>query len=305
MRPLAAAAQKEGKLLFYTGMEETVVVALGKAFKEAFGVALEYQRLNSGEVAARYSAEASAGHTAADVVLTGDLGLFHGFADKGWFAKLDPASVPGLAEWPAEYKDEYAPIVTIEPQMLAINTQLVTTTPTDWTFLLDPQLKGAIITTDLKKVGMSAFDFWDLLLKAYGDEFLRKVGQQQLRLFDSGASGVQQLAAGAGKVFCPCPATFAQAMADQGAPIKGILPDGKPCTGMTSPAAVSAQAPHPNAARLFVSFLLSPDGQKILNKVAASPNNTPGSLPIPKGFVKPDVQSATANRSKIMALLQI
>lgn len=303
MKPLVTAAQKEGKLTLYTGSEESIVAELGKAFQALYGIQLEYQRLNSSEIAMRYTAEAQAGKTVADLILTGDHEIFETFTNKGWIGKPDPATIPGLPAWPSAYKDAFSTIVSVIPYSIAINTDLVKETPKDWKFLADPSLKGAFVTLDVKRVNLVAIAAWDLMLKLYGEDFLRKIGQQQLRLVDSQPSEAQQVASGAAKVYFPASATQAQAMIAQGAPIKTVLPAGLPCTGVMSQVAMSAHAPHPNAARLFLSFLMSAAGQKILNVVAASPVNAPGAPPLPKGFVKPDFASTAANRDKIARLL--
>jgi ABC-type Fe3+ transport system substrate-binding protein len=300
---LIAAAKREGKLVFYTGSEESIVVNLGKAFQEKYGVGFEYQRLNSGEIAARYTAEAQAGRTVADLVLTGDHELFQIFGGKGWLAQLDPSSVPGLEAWPADFRDDNSAIVSLVPYTIAINTDKIRELPKDWNFLLNPDLSRAFVTLDAKRVNLVAIAAWDLMLRLYGDEFLKKIGQQQLKLVDSAPSAIQQLASGAAKVYFPCSKTQAESMISQGAPVKAVLPENVPYTAVMSQVSISANAPHPNAARLFFGFLLTEQGQKLLNVVASSPVNTPGTPSLPKGFVKPDFVSTAANRGKIIQLL--
>jgi iron(III) transport system substrate-binding protein len=300
---LVAAARAEGKLVLYTGSEESIIANLGKAFQAKYGVALEYLRLNSGEIAARYTAEAQAGRTVADLVLTGDHELFQHFAKQNWLAKLESESVPGLAAWPSDYRDDNTAIVSIVPYAIAINTDKIREIPRDWTILATPEFKSGIVTLDAKRVNLVAIAAWDLMLKQYGEEFLRKVGQQQLRLVDSAPSAVQQLAAGAVKAYFPCSMMQAESMISQGAPIKSVLPENMPYTGVMSQVAMSAGAAHPNAAHLFISFLMTEQGQKILNVVASSPVNTPGTPPLRPGFVKPDFASTAANRAKIIQLL--
>jgi iron(III) transport system substrate-binding protein len=302
---LAAAAKKEGSAVLYTSSEESIVSGLAKGFSAKYGVTLEYQRLNSAVVATRYSSEAQAGKTAADLLLTGDPLLIRDFAAKGWMAKFNPAEIPGLSAWPADFKDDHSATVTINPQTFAINTDKVKTAPAKWEGMLDPKLKGQIVTVDLKRVGLVAFFAYDLMLRLYGEDFLKKLGQQGLKLADSGPSAVQQLASGAVSGYFPCSTTQANSMISQGAPVKAILPPGEPYTGVLSPIAVSAKAPHPNAARLFAGYLLTPEAQAILNKETVSPVSAPGTAPLPPGFVKPDYASTEANQKKIIQLLAI
>ena len=94
----------------------------------------------------------------------------------------------------------------------------------------------------------------------------------------------------------------ARAQAYPHRPIKAILPAGQPYTGVMLPVSLSKNAANPNAARLFASYMLTAEAQKILNEFTASPVNTPGTGALPKGFVVPDAKSAAANKDKIIKL---
>lgn len=300
---LIDAAKAEGKVVLYTGSAEPLIIELGQAFQAEFGVQLEYQRLNSSDVAARYTAEAEAGQTIADVIVAGDPLLLDAFHGRGWLADLDPAVVPGLAEWPEKFRNAYSAVISINPQTMGVNTALVGTPPTSWSDMLRPEFKGQLITVDLRSVGLVAFGAFDLLLREYGEDFLRELGQQEFQLGSGGPASIQQVAAGAASIFFPCSTSQAFSMINQGAPVAAVLPENEPCTGVMSPFAVSQNAPNPNAARLFAGFLMSQTGQVILNAETISPNSTPGTAPLPPTFVEPDMESAEANRDKIIELM--
>jgi iron(III) transport system substrate-binding protein len=299
---LIAAARKEGKLHLYTGTDESVAVNLGKVFQQKYGVALGFERLHAAELELRYPAEMQSGKAVADVLLTGDRMLLKSFQQKGWLARLDTSAIPGLGDWPRHYRDDYGAIVTINPFTIALNTTLMLEPPNDWNYLLRPELKGKLLTLDLMKVNLEVFVCWNLMRKQYGDEFLKKISRQ-IRFVSTGPEALEQVVSGAGMGWFPCTKTQAETLFAQGKPIKSFLPQGAPCTGVMSPVSISAGAPHPNAARLFTSFMLTPDGQKILNDIASSPNNTPGTAPMPSGFVQPDHAAAAANRARIIQLL--
>lgn len=300
---LVAAAQAEGKVVLYTGSAEPLIVALGDAFREEYGIQLEYQRLNSSAVASRYTAEAEAGKTIADVIVAGDPLLLEAFHDRGWVADLDPAVVPGLADWPAAFKNDFSAVTSINPQTMGTNTQLVEAVPTSWKDMLKPEFKGHLITVDLRSVGLVAFGAYDMLLREYGEDFLAELGKQEFQLGSGGPASVQQVAAGAAKIFFPCSTTQAYSMINQGAPMAAVIPEGEPVTGVVSPFAVSKNAPNPNAARLFGGFMLSEKGQQILNAETVSPVSAPGTAPLPATYVDPDMESAEANREKIIELM--
>lgn len=300
---LVAAAKAEGRLVLYTGSAEPLIISLAEAFKAEYGIQLEYQRLNSSDVASRYTAEAEAGKTIADVVMAGDPLLLEAFRAKGWLADLDPALVPGLADWPEQFRNDFSAVISINPQTMAVNTQLVAEPPTSWSDMLRPEFKGRMITQDLRSVGLVAFGAYDLLLREYGEDFLRDLGKQDFQLGSGGPASIQQVAAGAASLFFPCSTTQAYSMIDQGAPVAAVIPENEPCTGVLTPVAVSQNAQNPNAARLFSGFLLSQTGQVLLNAQTISPNSSPGTAPLPTYFVEPDMESAEENQQKIIELM--
>jgi len=301
-KTLLDAAKQEGQIVLYTSSEQSVVDSVTKGFQDRYGLIVQTQRLNSAQLQQRYTAEAQAGKFAADVVLSGDPTIADDFASKGWVAGI--RDVPAAAQWPAKFLSGNYAIVSINPYTLGVNTSMVSeTTMRDWSMLTDPKWQGKIVTVDLKQVGIVAFPAWDVLRQTYGDDFVRKVGTQQLRLFDSGPSAVQQLAAGSGAMYYPCSATTAASLSSQGAPIKTLVPSNAPVSGAESAVYMSAKSPHPNAAKLFVNFLMLTEGQQALNKVASSPVDAPGAPPLPAGYVRPDYQRAKQTQKELIQLL--
>lgn len=300
---LIAAAQAEGKVVMYTGSAEPLVIELGEAFKKEYGIQLEYQRLNSSKVASRFTAETEAGQSVADVLVAGDPLLIDAFHAKGWIADLDPAEMQGLADWPAEFKNGHSAIISLNPHTMGTNTAIVKDLPTKWEDMLRPDLKGKLITVDLRSVGLVAFGAFDMLLREKGEDFIKALGEQEFQLGSGGPASVQQVAAGAAAMFFPCSTTQAYSMIDQGAPIEAVIPADEPYTGVATPFAISSKSEQPNAARLLCAFMLSEQGQQILNKQTVSPNSTPGTAELKPGFVMPDMESAEENRLKIIELM--
>lgn len=300
---LVAAAQAEGKVMLYTGSAEPLVIALSEAFRKKYGIQLEYQRLNSSKVAARYTAESEAGQNIADVLVAGDPLLTKAFYDKGWLAEFDGSVMPGYAEWPEAFKNSYSAVISINPQTMGTNTNLVRDLPTKWDDLLRPEFKGKLITVDLRSVGLVAFGAFQLLLETKGEEFLRALGKQEFLLGSGGPAAIQQVAAGGASIFFPCSTTQAFSMIDQGAPVAAVLPQDEAYTGVVSPFAISSNAPNPNAARLLCSFMMSDEGQAILNTETVSPTGAPGTAALQPGFVEPSMDAAEANRDLIIELM--
>ena len=119
------------------------------------------------------------------------------------------------------------------------------------------------------------------VLKEYGDargmDYLRKLAEQRIVSIDgAGRAVTDQVVAGEYSlglhIFNNQPAMLARA----GAPV-AALPI-TPATATLNTVSVLAAAPHPNAARLFVDFLLSGAGQKLIaasDYVPADPRTPP------------------------------
>lgn len=144
--------------------------------------------------------------------------------------------------------------------------------------MIDPKWKGKIIFSD-PQISVN----WGGWLKAthdvLGDSFIKSLATQDFQVVASTATGAQQIAAGAKDLNFPTASSFAQSLKAQGAPIEYVF--------MTDPTVVnqfnfgaSATSPHPNAAKLFMDWLLSDAGitATCTNYEIMSPGDPDGKL---------------------------
>ena len=103
---------------------------------------------------------------------------------------------------------------------------------------------------------------WYELRRLYGDEFWKTFAKQRPRGFDSRVQLFDRLAKGDDKV-CALAEYAGYALYKQkGAPIAFVAPeDGLPASPLV--AGIAAKAPHPEAARLFIDWLMSLRGQTL------------------------------------------
>jgi iron(III) transport system substrate-binding protein len=298
------AAKKEGHLTYYSSTIPSTSQRLTAAFKDRYGIDVDFTRLASAPMAQRYAAEADAGNVVADVVQISDPLFFEQAVAKGWLAKVD--DLPSLAQWPKDAWNGTFAKAHVGPLTLAWNTNLVqpADAPKGWEDVLKPAFKGKILLVDLRNAPI----LWSwalLLMKTYGEDFLRKLGAQEPRLVASSVPGSQQLVAGAGALLVPGTRSDALELLKEKAPIADIYPS--PTVGNESYVGVSAKAPHPIGARLLLNFILSPDAQSIYVKdgYASVLPNLPGAEPLPKGYTAPSPKEALASSTKILELLGI
>jgi iron(III) transport system substrate-binding protein len=146
--------------------------------------------------------------------------------------------------------------------------------------------------------------FFSFLRDTYGDDLLRDVAKLQPRLSDSLLGGTQQIGAGTNALFFPTVPTNVTDLIAQKAPVRDFYPE--QTTGSQIVAGVATKAPHPNAARLLLNFMLTMDGQRVLNQgTTAILPGVPGATPLPPQYVAPDLGKASSTSDQILSLLAI
>jgi iron(III) transport system substrate-binding protein len=258
------AAKKEGKVVWYTSLALPSAEKVAKLFETAYpGVKVEVHRTGSERILSRVMQELQAGIKNVDVVHTSDAGHFVLLKGKNLLLKYTPAGVDGF---PAGFKDRdgyfYGLRATVN--VIAYNTKAVTAAeaPKTWKDLLDPKWKGKMVTAHPGYSGVIATHVL-ALVNQYGWDFFKQLAQNRLMLVQSAvdpsgvvASGERPVAVDGGEY------TFYQ-IKKKGNPVEIVYPkEGVPL--VVSPTAITAFAPHPNAAKLFTDFGFSREIQQVM-----------------------------------------
>ena len=258
---LVEAAKTEGSVLWYSSKPSPIVSAISEAFQNEYGIRVETYKAGGSQVLSKVESELSSGGLRADVVDYSDAGAAVAQADRGVFAQYAPeraSLVPEALRSAQGFWTFYGPYSAT----IAYNPSLVTDAeaPKSWSDLKDEKWRG--------KIGMASPDYagsavmtlhgWE---KQFGEAFISDVGPN-IRVFQG--FGDVQNALLSGQVPVAVVLSF-RALTDEagGAPIRTVRPDeGEFLLGET--AAVNKSSAHPNAARLFMNFLLEEPAQKIL-----------------------------------------
>jgi iron(III) transport system substrate-binding protein len=301
---IADAAESEGTLTWYTSIPEAVSAAAVEGFEAEYDITVEMIVLTSGLMTTRYASEMDAGNSPADVVTVADPVFFGDAVSKDWMETLDVEDVPALADWPEEAlrEDAYA-LVNIQPIGVTIDTNKAD--PEDfqtWEQLLDPSLKGQLYLVNPANVP-NWLAHMQMMSDTYGEDFLSSLAAQEPTLVDSSVPGAQQLAAGAGTVVYPSLLSVSNPLKAQGASVETVFPT--PTTGVEQYAGISTRAPHPNAARLFMDYLLGEEAQQTINQNIGSSvlGDLVGTVPLPEGYESPNVAGAVSKKADILAAL--
>lgn len=301
----SALGQTPSRVVIYSTTHPAIQTKLASAFKEQTGIEVQSLRLNSSAMAQRFLSEQKAKQYLCDVLTLGNDVFFESISQAGMLKDLSRhKKVAGL-------KEEWRPgrhfiMITAAPAGIAYHKGSVSgaSIPTGWQDLLRPEFKDQLIFTD-PRMNESLIPFVVVLHKAYGDEFLRKLGQQNLKLVPVTQQGIEQLAAGEAKIAFPCnPGNLAR-YEGQDAPVK-LVDNIFPTQWTAFYTGISTHAPNPEAAERWFDFLLSEDGQKILcDGVSVSPlGNIPNALPQPAGKIEnPDTTESIKMAPKLFDLL--
>ena len=258
-----AKAEQEGALLFYTQDGEAGGAAVIDAFNKDFPkIKASYVRAQNGALYSKILAERSAGRFDVDVIQFSDIGTAIDFRKRG-----------GFAHYVSPQSDAYAPENLSNPPGyhfcggvtfagIAYNTDRVkpADAPKKWKDLLDPRWAN-VMSTKQATSGMQ-FVEWYELRKLYGDSYWKSFAKQRPHGFDSRAQLFDRLAKGDDKICALAEWAGYVLYHQRKAPIAFVAPpDGLPATQLA--AGVVDKAPHPQAARLFVDWLMSVRGQAV------------------------------------------
>lgn len=252
------AAKKEAKVVVYGSVPPQSMEGLHQAFKKKYGVEVEYWRGSSTQVSERALTEWRAGKPAFDIA-EGNRGVQLIMKDEGLFQKFIP---PAAQKFPDRFKEKDALITPwrVLPISMLYNTEMVKSADLPKTFddLLNPKWTGKISIPDPTRHTTTAQFLWNLR-KFKGDKWLdyvKALAKQKPVLVESLAPVTTTIIKGEALVGI----TYIKYIKQYKGPVDYIPMD----QYLTDPnyLSLSAKAMHPNAAKLYIDFACSAEGQK-------------------------------------------
>lgn len=251
-------ARQEGELILYTASHDGINEAEFAAFNELYPeIEVVHTRLVSGEITARFASETEAGAPSADLIKMADNIMFEDHPE--WFTPLTTENVPNLANLDSKYVHGHYSNVVAAPFLITWNTNLMDAGPETWEDLVAPEFAGTGgMFLDPRTAG-SMMAIFATLGDLLGDEYLEAVGEGY-DFYDSAATATQQAAAGELPFVGPGVASHSIQLRADGAPLEiNVL---TPTIALIHSMAVASNARNPNAALVYLNFLLSRDGQE-------------------------------------------
>ncbi len=268
-------AKKEGALIFYSGHPIDRLQKMAEGFKKAYpGIDVDFYRGDARQYAQRFETESATGRHNADVVLA-TTNRSQEWFDKGFIV---PYESPALKDYPPNIrvKGGIATIFGINTTSFAWNTDLVKPeeAPKTWDDLLDPKWKGRIGMLDpLARGGART---WIITMhRELGEEkwleYMKKLAAQQPK-YGRYMQVREMVMSGEIAVHVAAYPDFTEPVKVKGAPVEWGVPEFLVFVGLTTN--LSKNAPHPNAGKLFIDYLLSDSAQEILGETGLIPSKS-------------------------------
>ena len=261
---MVAAAEKEGKVVWYTAVDVKVAEAVKKAFVAKYPkIDVDVERSGSERVFQRINQEYQSGIKNVDVTNSSDASHFLFWKQQGWLAKHVP---PDTAKFPPQGKDPDGMYFAWRSSLsvMGYNTNLIQEkdAPTGYADLLDPKWKGKLAKAHPGYSGTALTGTY-AISKALGWDYLEKLSKQGVQQLQSTTATPKSIASGERAVMVDGNEYNMFMEIQAKSPVKIIYPkEGTPF--VTSPTAIFKDAPHPNAARVFQNFIYTVPVQQLI-----------------------------------------
>jgi iron(III) transport system substrate-binding protein len=266
----AACWAQDRTVVLYTSLAPSESGPLAQAFEKKSGVKVEVWRALSEKVVQRALTEAQARRFAVDVIETNGpememLAREQLFREikSPHLADIPPAAIPKHRLWIPDRVNFF---------VVAYNTNKVhrEDLPLSYQGFLDPRWKG--------RIGLEATDaeWMATLVKKWGESagmaYFRRLADMKPDVRKGHVLLAELIAAGEIPVGLTVYNANAESLKRRGAPIDWVPV--QPVVARAQGIAIARNAPHPQAATAFVDFVLSPEGQELLNAMGRVPVST-------------------------------
>jgi iron(III) transport system substrate-binding protein len=270
---LMAGAKREGKVVIYSSTDSASVEPLLQDFKSVYPfLQVEYNDLNTTEIYNRFVAETAAGTGTADFLWSSAMDLQLQLASKGNALTYASPEISGLPKWALYQNQAFG--TTFEPVSIAYNKRLlpadaVPQTHADFLKLLKAKpdvFKEKIATFDPEKSGVGFLmmtqdakvfpQFWDLA---------KALGSSGTKVYTSTGAMLEKVGSGEHYLAYNIIGSYVLLRQKKDPSMGLVLP--KDYTLVFSRIAfISKTARNPNAAKLFLDYILSKRGQTVMSE---------------------------------------
>lgn len=262
---LSASAHAAEKLTVYSAGPADLIETLAKGFTDKTGTPVEVFQGTTGKVMARIEAEAA--NPIVDVVISASWDSASDFSERGWL--VDYAS-PNAEKVPAFLKTRNAVAQGVSALGIAWNPKSGTPRPTDWADLAKPEYKDAVTMPDPAQSG-ATFELVAALEGRTGDwSLFESLAKNGMATGGANAAALTPVLQGAKAAVFGAVDYISLAGKAKGESIEVIFPASGTVIA-PRPMMIMTWSKQQDAAKAFIDYVLSDEGQKAVAAVYLMP----------------------------------
>ena len=258
------AAKAEGELIVYGSCEEEYLAAACEHFQELYGIKVQYQRLSTGEVQSKIEEEN--GNPSGDVWFGGTTDPYNVAASEGLLEPYEAVNASHLLS--DKYRDAQGQWYGIYKGILGfmVNkdelSRMGIDEPADWKDLLDEKYKGLIWLSNYNTAGTAKLVINTMIQKYGHDEGIQYLVDldKNIEVYTKSGSGPSK---NVGTGECVVGIGFLHdgitQIVDNGYGNVGLIIPSSGTSFEVGATAIFKGCAHPNAAKLWIEYALSPD----------------------------------------------
>jgi len=322
-----AAAKKEGRVAMIGPVGADRRDVLVGPFQKKYGITVEYSADRGSSIGPRLTAERGAGKYLWDVVVTGTTTGLLALLPGGMLDPIDPALILPHVKDPKQWRGGALEFVDTGKRFLVMTpsqrgTLFVNPNVTkpqeikSYKDLLDPKWHKKIVMDDPTRAGpgQATFTFF-YLHPELGPNFIRALAKQEPAILRDYTQEIDGIAREKYSLLIGVSDIVAEARMKDGLPIAILDPrqikEGSDVSPGSGGLGFFNRAPHPNAAKVYINWLLSKEGQEgfarvngyISARLDVPTDHSPWRVPIP-GSIKTYTQQALDIKDELTALFK-
>ena len=321
-------AKREGKLAMIGPTGSDRRDAMANLFQQKYGITVEYFAERGPGIGPRLSAERGAGLYAWDVVVTGTTTALNSLIPAGMLDPLEPALILPDVKDPKRWRGGEHEYIDPGRRLFVMSQSLFATLFVDpnvvkpgeiksYKDLLQPRWKGKLVADDPTRAGpgLATFTFF-YLHPDLGPNYIRALGKQGLVMMRDYTQELDSIVKGKYSVLIGVSEPTADEWARKGLPVAivdpRLLKEGTGLSSSSSGLGLFNRAPHPNAAKVYINWLLSKEGQTefavasgyISSRLDVPTDHAAWRTPIPGAIKTYTLEATTTIKEKVLAVLK-
>ncbi len=270
-RKIIAAAREEGRVVIYSTMDVAEASPLIADFQSLYpGIEVQYQEMNSPDVYGRFVAETDSNGSSADITWSSAMDLQIKLANDRYAEEYRSPEAASLPDWAVWHDEAYG--TTFEPAVFVYNKRLVAPaevpqTHRDFLRLITTKpekFSGNVITYDIERsaVGFLFLSQDSIAMPGFWD-LVGAFGARNIELEANTATMIERIASGKDLIGYNLLGAYALGRAKRDPSLGVVLPHDYTLV-LSRVILISRKARHPNAAKLWLDYVLSHRGQQLL-----------------------------------------